>query len=319
MAEIPIFTSSIDEPTYASVASKITDYGHEPLLFLSDKVAKGEIEFSFSVTDEGESLISYNSEIIDPATIQSAWFRHPGVLNLDISDNAKRFCVENEVEALFESLWQQVPENAWLNHPDRMRNVQAKIAQLVTAGEVGFRIPNTVVSNDWNNIESHLGDSLLVAKMSKGLLYEKDLTKVLYTTVVDKVMRSELANNNPFPAIYQSFKSKFREWRITVVGDDVFEAAIYTSDNAKDDWRRHQFTDNVQFVKEKMPNDIIDKSLKFLGKVGLTYGAFDFIENSDGEITFLECNTNGQYKWLEILLGFPISDAVASQLLRKVN
>ncbi len=48
------------------------------------------------------------------------------------------------------------------------------------------------------------------------------------------------------------------------------------------------------------------------------HGAFDFIENEDG-ITFLECNLNGQYLWLEEDLGLPISEAIADELAARAG
>ncbi len=68
-----------------------------------------------------------------------------------------------------------------------------------------------------------------------------------------------------------------------------------------------------------MPQNEIDKCVAFLGRLGLVYGAFDFVENKEGKITFLECNTNGQFRWLEDILGLPISNAIADQLIIKNN
>lgn len=50
--------------------------------------------------------------------------------------------------------------------------------------------------------------------------------------------------------------------------------------------------------------------------MGLKFGAFDFIETAPGEVIFLECNSNGQYGWLEETLGLPISHAIADELIK---
>jgi glutathione synthase/RimK-type ligase-like ATP-grasp enzyme len=102
-----------------------------------------------------------------------------------------------------------------------------------------------------------------------------------------------------------------------VVGDTVFDAAIYTSPDAKDDWRKHQlYEDMVEFRKDTFPDDQKEKCIQYLAALGLRYGAFDFIENPDGENIFLECNPNGQFMWLEHKLGLPISNAIASELVK---
>ena len=98
------------------------------------------------------------------------------------------------------------------------------------------------------------------------------------------------------------------------MGQEVFSAAIYTSADAKDDWRRHP-SGGVRFVKEQFPDAESDLCINLLGKLGLQYGTFDFIETPEGEIIFLEVNPSGNYLWLEEQLGLPISNSIASKLV----
>jgi len=65
-----------------------------------------------------------------------------------------------------------------------------------------------------------------------------------------------------------------------------------------------------------VPDEIAHRRILFIQKMGLGFGAFDFVEQHDGKIVFLECNPNGQYGWLEEDLGFPISASIASALVR---
>jgi glutathione synthase/RimK-type ligase-like ATP-grasp enzyme len=105
------------------------------------------------------------------------------------------------------------------------------------------------------------------------------------------------------------------------IGSTVFEAlavdaAIYTNSEAKDDWRIHQLTDRVAFKRESIQDGVHELCRQYLSYYGLSYGAFDFIESKDGEITFLECNTNGQFRWLEETLDMPITDAIVDTLIK---
>lgn len=238
---------------------------------------------------------------------------------MQILDKARELCVEKEIDLLQESVWQQIPDDSWLNHPGIMDRSRAKLAQLSLAKSLGFNIPKTVVTNNWNAINLKFIDETIIVKMSKGLVYDNNKARVLYTTPLNKESREGLSEENPFPGIYQEYLGKKREWRITIVGDDAFEAAIYTTEDAKDDWRKHQLTQNIAFKKESMPQSETEKCVAFLEHLGLIYGAFDFVENNEGKITFLECNTNGQFRWLEDILGLPISNAIADQLIIKNN
>ena len=46
------------------------------------------------------------------------------------------------------------------------------------------------------------------------------------------------------------------------------------------------------------------------------YGAFDFIVTPSGEYVFLECNSNGQWYWIELETGMNISGAIAEHLIK---
>ena len=58
------------------------------------------------------------------------------------------------------------------------------------------------------------------------------------------------------------------------------------------------------------PNEIQMKVNVFMEKIGLEYGAFDFIVDPRGTWYFLEINCMGQWLWIEQLTGLPISDAI---------
>ena len=63
-----------------------------------------------------------------------------------------------------------------------------------------------------------------------------------------------------------------------------------------------------------MPESIAGKCTAFLRRMGLSFGCFDFIVTPSGEYVFLECNPNGQWLWVELETGLPISQAIAEFL-----
>jgi glutathione synthase/RimK-type ligase-like ATP-grasp enzyme len=171
------------------------------------------------------------------------------------------------------------------------------------------------VTNKWQAIHDHL-PSHIILKMWRGIFFEGNDVKCLYTTPLRNTPDALPINTLPFPGIWQPFLgNKRREWRITVVGKDFFDAAIYTSPDAKDDWRRHVLGKGAEFRNEPFPDELKDKCLALLEESGCRFGCFDFIEDDEGCITFLEMNPNGQYYWLEEDLGLPISKAIARELV----
>ena len=175
-------------------------------------------------------------------------------------------------------------------------------------------MPDTIAGNRWSDIQTLPTDEIIF-KPSLGTVYQENNFKGLFANVMRKSDELPL-DRNPYPGLWQTRLQKRREWRITVVGEEIFDVAIYTKAEAKDDWRRLQGTSAVTFKKGSFPDSEKKKCLAYLKKYGLRYGAFDFIESDDGKITFLECNPNGQYGWLEEELGLPISKAIADLLIQ---
>lgn len=50
-------------------------------------------------------------------------------------------------------------------------------------------------------------------------------------------------------------------------------------------------------------------------RLGLRFGALDFLVTPSGEWYFLEVNPNGQWAWIEQETGLPISSAIADALI----
>lgn len=228
--------------------------------------------------------------------------------------------MNNEIRALHDTIWPQFyPESIWLSSPRKLARADRKLLQLLVAREIGFAVPKTVVSSSWSAIGSMLlasDNARIIVKMMRGVISEGNQIKALPTTILGCREVDELKEcTSPFPGLYQPYIEKAREWRVTVVGDNVFPAAIYTDESAKDDWRKHQNSSSVQFKGGKLPDGIEDLCIRYLQEMGLGFGAFDLIERPNGEVVFLECNPNGQYSWLEEDLGLPISDSIAAALI----
>lgn len=298
-----------------AVAEEIEKQGFEPFLYESDKIADGSEALTISIGGAATGLaVSYGTETVDLASIGAAWFRRPNYFTGELRDKGYQLSIAPEYRAIQQGIWDAIPENVWLSHPERLRRAETKFTQLRMAAEVGFVFPDTVASNRWAPIHDMLSDEIMF-KPAYGVLYEKDELKMMYVRAFKNRFEDLPQGMNPYPGLWQSRKEKYREWRITVVGEEFFDAAIYTDNNAKDDWRRLQSTDAVSFKAERFPDEHKKKCLAYLALADLRYGAFDFIEGSDGSMTFLECNPNGQYGWLEDQLGLPISRAIATELV----
>jgi glutathione synthase/RimK-type ligase-like ATP-grasp enzyme len=256
----------------------------------------------------------YNGRTIHLDAITAAWYRRPSSFFCVRPDKGSQLTLDTERKALQYSLWDAVAERCWLNAPTKLLHAEHKLTQLDLARKVGFTIPDTVVTNGWQPIHDTLPEQILF-KTTYSHTYSRGKLQLVWATPFSNERRALPVKGNPFPGLWQPYLRKAREWRITVVGRKTFDAAIYTDNDAKDDWVRHQRGPNVRFRHGTFPAAEKEKCFKFLNAFGLAYGAFDFVETDDGQIIFLECNPNGQYGWLEDELGLPISESIADELV----
>lgn len=311
--DILIVSSSYDNATWGPVAAKLEGLGHQPLIFEADRVALGDTSFDIKIDKQGLS-INYEGLSIDPESIAAAWYRRVNFISNNSSESTRQMSIDVERKALLSTVWERIPDERWLNSPDRMIHASRKISQLILAHEIGFATPTTLVANQWDVVSRELPEEIIF-KPSYPLLYGGDEILSVFSTLYRNDKNALPTSANPYPGIWQPLVPKTREWRITIVGDESFDASIYTSADAKDDWRKHQNIDGrVRFESEAFPDDIKLLCFEYLARLGLKYGAFDFIENDSQGIVFLECNPNGQYGWIEQGLGYPISSAIAVEL-----
>jgi len=63
-----------------------------------------------------------------------------------------------------------------------------------------------------------------------------------------------------------------------------------------------------------LPEEIEQKCRALLRNLNLQYGAIDMVVTPDNEYVFLEINANGQWAWIEMLTGLPVSKEIAALL-----
>ncbi len=94
--------------------------------------------------------------------------------------------------------------------------------------------------------------------------------------------------------------------RATFIGRHCFAAAI-TGDDKLVDWRDPDL--EISYCAINLDSGVQKMCREMLGRLGLVYGAFDFVLTREGELVFLEVNPTGEWAWLENRLGFPMRDA----------
>lgn len=205
----------------------------------------------------------------------------------------------------------------WMSHPAAVWQAEYKPFQLSLAAQVGLQIPRTVVTNDPIVIRRAFTEfqEMIVKPARSGYLTHNGQEFAIFTSRVLQEHLDELESTAWSPAIYQARIPKQVDLRITIVGRKLFAAAIDSQSDpaASLDWRQ---TRNPLLPHRPiaLPVDIVEKLLSMMDSLRLTFGAIDMVLTPSGEYVFLEVNPNGQWLWIDDMLGCGISDAVASWL-----
>lgn len=135
---------------------------------------------------------------------------------------------------------------------------------------------------------------------------------IRFTNVVPQNLIDQLEDFDLTPCIFQRNIPKKYEIRVTVIGEKVFAAAVYSQsdEEAKIDWRRKRLV----FKEVQLPAEIENLCVQILKELNLGFGAIDLIKTPEGEYVFLEINPNGQWVWIENQTGQRISEAIIEYL-----
>ncbi|MBB4805979.1 MvdD family ATP-grasp ribosomal peptide maturase [Chryseobacterium defluvii] len=193
-----------------------------------------------------------------------------------------------------------------LGKPSVYRRLDSKEEQLKIADKIGFKIPETCITNNPEEAKKFiLEHKNVIGKMQTGFaIYEDGIENVVFTNVIKEENLEELDSLLYCPMQFQKKIEKKKELRITVVGQDIyaFEVDSQLFDDAKVDWRKDGINLIDKWVPTELPEDIEAKILELLDVYHVDYGAIDIIVSPEDEYYFIEINAAGEFFWLDNLL-----------------
>jgi hypothetical protein len=282
---------------------------------------EAEISLSYSPSGRENYILRVGEEQVDLNGLRAVWYRRPEppVAHSEIGDDLVRDFAKQECKTFLQDLWNSL-DCLWLpGPPSTDRQAQLKASQLKVAGELGFELPPTLITNSAADLLDfyNLHNGAIVSKLA-GFSFSETVgaTFSRYTELVTKRDIAYARAVGYCPMIFQAYVPKRFELRITVVGRQVFAAEIHSqaSNHTRHDWRRYDDYQTPYFPHE-LPRDLELRCVRLVEQLGLCYGAIDMVLAPDGRYVFLEINPNGQYLWIEEETGLPISDAICELLI----
>ncbi|WP_028878818.1 MvdC/MvdD family ATP grasp protein [Terasakiella pusilla] len=266
--------------------------------------------------------ISYNNKVLSFSDVTAAYFRRPGEISLPASVTGydeQKYCLGEWNTVLLSAI--NSIENKWLNSPKAIYSAEDKPMQLFLAKEIGFYIPESLITNDAKLASGFTNGQACIAKPLKvALLDETEQEKVIFT---NKLPRGQVFPDETLslaPIILQTEIKKECDIRVTVVGDKVFATKILSqsTEETKVDWRRGEHVDLIHQACI-LPEEIEEKCITLTRKLNLRFGAIDLILDQQGVYWFLEINPNGQWAWIENRTQSPLSSSIVDELERISN
>lgn len=288
------------------VVNKLNQRGISYRRFNCEDILLKEFSFKFSNDFEYSLLNEHNYE--------SVWFRRTKLPDIQGLPNEEKIYVLSEIDGLFKNIFSALPAK-WLSPPVSVYQAENKLLQLKTAKRIGFKIPTTLITNSKRELKSFYnenGQDIIIKPLSQTRVSNDENAAFIFTNVVPQNLIDQLKDFDLTPCIFQRNIPKEYEVRVTVVGEKVFAAAVYSQsdEEAKIDWRRKRLV----FNEVHLPDEIKNLCVQILRELNLGFGAIDLIKTPEGEYVFLEINPNGQWVWIENQTGQRISEAIIEYL-----
>ncbi len=267
---------------------------------------------------------------LEPGSVKGIWWRRPQGPARSIQPTNLEKYVQNESDIALASTLALFEEATWVSEPEATRIANRKPIQLAMAQRIGFRVPETCISNDPKEVEAFIGrhhrmDFVMKPVGSSFVRLADDPhdaqgeNRAIYTKIVDIERLLEhihQASNCPF--ILQEAIVKDSDIRVTVVGDEAFAAEIVMRSNpipGNLDWRHHDV--ERDYGMHALPPRISRMCVELVQALGLRFGCLDLSYSRTSGYAFFEINPQGQWMPSELIVGHPISTALGRLLTRK--
>jgi len=242
------------------------------------------------------------------------WWRRPRppIVSDDlIAPELRKYAAVNTttvIRALVAILAENVPV---INLPVVEARVSNKPYQLHAAEHVGLSVPDTLISQDEDEIRA-FADRLqsrgaqVILKPAVSMLEAVQSTQLLDRNLLDQLQAARYC-----PTIFQRYVEGL-DLRITVVGKEVFTMAEEASPESD------SVDIRLDFKRVSRPFDLRPEhrhAILMLHRfLGLGFGAYDCKIDNQGKLWFLEVNPSGQWLWAEEEAQLPISECLARAL-----
>lgn len=200
-----------------------------------------------------------------------------------------------------------------------------KIKNLIEAKKKGLKIPETIISSNFEN-NLFKNNNEIITKVLKKEIYYCDNDFCYFGEGSVRFTKNEIQKytNKFFPAQFQECITKKFEIRTFYLLGETYSMAIIPSkkninEHENIDYRIHNQSNYLKYyinTAYKLPKPIEHKLEKLMKSLNLKIGSIDFIVNELNEYIFLEINPVGQYDWISKICNYNLDKKITDKLIK---
>jgi glutathione synthase/RimK-type ligase-like ATP-grasp enzyme len=313
--KIAVIARSLEDPCIALVARAARERGAELQLALTGPFPAGA-PLALELDGRGLQRASLGAVRLDE--LDALWVRHLDASGFPEGMRAdERAACETQAAAALWSITSCVtglivdPPEALLGSPQKPR-----LSQLAAA--FGLDVPRSLVTNSPEAVREFAkacGGRLIGKMIESGALSLADPAGApqMPTFALDEADLGDLAGLEVGPMLFQERLEKRLELRITVVGHQLFVAAV--DPKGAVDVRLDPALVRGLRRYDGLPPEVAARLLSLCTWLGLNFATADVVLTPEGRYVLLEVNSVSFFDHVEEFAGLPISGAIADLLL----
>lgn len=267
-------------------------------------------------------LIKDSEKEILSAEIKSVWYRRPAEFLLPAeADPYVRAFITKQSTAFLRGLYFTCHDGVkWVNPLPALHRSRIKMQQLQLARQLGFNIPDTLITNDPAKIINFYEEKEKICTKSldePNFTLDGHLYPILTRVIENKhELTANYESLRRCPVFVQEYIEKTFDLRVIIFDQKIFAFEIHSQAN-------HLSTHDTRGVaphllkhcQHTLPHTLQAQILDFVKQQGLVFSAMDLAVSKSGEYYFLENNPNGQWLWLEFVTGCDLTSPLIEILL----
>ena len=295
------------EEVHANYIYEKLKQNKEDVAFFDTRRAPNNLTISWNPSDREfkRGYFNIEGEKISFSDIKSVYWRnHYGYSQPFAKGDAQlAYLLQREIESAFNSVFLS-SDWLWCNPLSAIELHRKKTHQLNLMAKNGIRVPNTLITNNIEDIEN---------------FFEENNDKVIYKPVLGGASTQAISRKDLKDEHLSTLKNspvQFQEMiegvdiRVYVVGNEIFPAEIRANTlDFRDD-------KSAKIVPVELPDDIKESCLKIMPLFNLNYSGMDLRKTPQGEYVFIEANPAPMFIHFEKESGYPISDTLIKLLKR---